>query len=308
MSAASIRFSSSSSCKASSVTGFAEIEMEELFRHAAVGVEPVPGTGPTETVPGAILRPLQKNIYYGFDSQGYSLDHKSPTQSEHVYQRLRQEILECRLLPGTKIKTNYVCDTYGVSLGAAREALSRLTADGMATMEPQKGFAVAPVSWEEYRQLTETRAEIEASCLRKAILHGDVEWESRLVAALHRLTRLHDGGQGSGPQGPTPAWLDAHAEFHRALIAACPNCCLLGLREMLYLRSERYRYWSVTLSLTLSKRDVRAEHVELAALAQARETDAACDAITGHFQRTSDALLAAAQQAGEAAMPQWRAG
>ncbi len=234
------------------------------------------------------------------------MDHKSPTQSELVYQGLRQEILECRLMPGTKIKTGYVCDTYGVSLGAAREALSRLTADGMATMEAQKGFAVAPVSWEDYEQLTETRAEIEVSCLRKAIQHGDVEWESRLVAALHRLTRLHDGGQGSGPQGPTPAWLDAHAEFHRALVAACPNRCLLDLREMLYLRSERYRYWSVTLSLTLSKRDVRAEHIRLATLAQARETEEASQAIAEHFLRTSDALLAAAREAGEAAMPQWR--
>ncbi|WP_220180933.1 GntR family transcriptional regulator [Paracoccus versutus] len=235
------------------------------------------------------------------------MDQKSPTQSEIVYQGLRQDILECRLLPGTKIKTGYVCDTYGVSLGAAREALSRLTADGMATMEPQKGFAVAPISWDEYEQLTETRAEIEAWCLRKSIRHGDVEWESRLAAALHRLTRLHDAGQGSGPQGPTPAWLDAHAEFHRALVAACPNRCLLDLREMLYLRSERYRYWSVTLCLTLGKRDVREEHVQLAALAQARDADAACQAITEHFLRTSEALLTAARQVGEAELPQWRA-
>lgn len=235
------------------------------------------------------------------------MDHKSSTQSEVVYQGLRRDILECRLMPSAKIKTSDVCNTYGVSLGAAREALSRLTADGMVTMEAQKGFAVAPISWEEFAQLTETRAEIEASCLRKSILHGDVEWESRLVAALHRLTRLHDAGQGSGPEGPQPAWLDAHAEFHRALVAACPNRCLLDLREMLYLRSERYRYWSVTLSLTLGKRDVRGEHIHIAALAQARDADAACVAITEHFLSTSEALLAAARQAGEAALPQWRA-
>ncbi|NYZ17635.1 GntR family transcriptional regulator [Azospirillum sp. RWY-5-1] len=239
--------------------------------------------------------------------KGHSLDHKSPTQSEIVYQGLRREILECRLLPGAKIKTSYVCGTYGVSLGAAREALQRLTADGMATLEAQKGFAVAPISWEEFEQLTETRAEIDASCLRKSIMHGDVEWESRLVAALHRLTRLHDAGQGSGPQGPGPAWLEAHAEFHRALVAACPNRCLLDLREMLYQRSERYRYWSVTLSLTLGKRNVREEHIQLAELAQRRDADAACVAITEHFLSTSEALLAAAREAGEAAIPRWRA-
>ncbi|TCT02213.1 GntR family transcriptional regulator [Aquabacter spiritensis] len=235
------------------------------------------------------------------------MDHKSPTQSELVYQNLRRDILECRLLPGAKIKSSYVCEMYGVSLGAAREALSRLTARGLATMEAQKGFAVAPISWEEFEQLTETRAEIEVSCLRKSIAHGDVEWESRLVAAQHRLTRLHDAGQGNGPQGPTPAWLGAHGEFHSALVAACPNRCLLDLREMLYERSERYRYWSVTLSLTLGKRDVREEHIQLAALAQSRDVDAACIAITEHFKMTAEALLTAAREAGEAEMPQWRA-
>lgn len=230
---------------------------------------------------------------------------KSPTQSELAYQGLKQDILECRLQPLAKIKTSYVCDTYQISLGAAREALSRLTSEGIVVMEAQKGFSVAPVSWEECQQLTETRAEIETSCLRKSILNGDLEWESRLVAALHRLTRLHDDGLSAGPGGPELPWLEAHAEFHRALVAACPNRFLLDLREALYARSERYRHWALRLSLVRSQRDVRAEHVELAELAQARDVEAACAAIHQHFMRTAQDLVAAARAAGDA-IPDWR--
>lgn len=230
---------------------------------------------------------------------------KSPIQSEVAYQGLKQDILECRLLPLAKIKTSYVCETYGISLGAAREALSRLTADGIVVMEAQKGFSVAPVSWEECEQLTETRAEIEVSCLRKSILHGDLEWESRLVAGLHRLTRLHDEGLSWGPAGPEAPWLEAHAEFHRALVAACPNRFLLDLREALYIRSERYRHWALRMSLGRSRRDVRAEHVQLAELARARDADAACAAIHEHFMRTAQDLVAAARAAGDA-VPDWR--
>lgn len=230
---------------------------------------------------------------------------KSLTQSEVAYQGLKQDILECRLMPLARIKTSYVCETYEISLGAAREALSRLTADGIVVMEAQKGFSVAPVSWEECEQLTETRAEIEVSCLRKSILNGDLEWESRLAAALHRLTRLHNEGLSWGPSGPEAPWLEAHAEFHRALVAASPNRFLLELRETLYIRSERYRHWALRLSLARSHRDVRAEHMELAQLAQARDVDAACAAVYEHFMRTAQDLVAAARAAGDA-IPDWR--
>lgn len=236
------------------------------------------------------------------------MEHKTPTQSELAYEGLRKDILECKLLPSAKIKIQHVCDTYGVSLGAAREALSRLSASGMVRMETQKGFSVAPVSWDDYEQLMETRVEIETSCLRKSIEHGDVEWESRLAAALHRLMRL-DERDSPGAVSLGAAWLVAHTEFHRALVAACPNQCLLELREMLYQRSERYRHWSVVLCLAYGQRDVRREHNDIAALALARDTDAACAAMHEHFMRTAQDLLNAARSAearGELAFPPYR--
>lgn len=231
---------------------------------------------------------------------------KALTQSETAYQGLRREILECQLLPSAKIKMSYVCDTYGVSLGAAREALSRLAADGLTVMEAQKGFTVASVSWEEYAELTEIRAEIEVSCLRKAIRHGDLEWETGIVASLHRLARAHESGLGYGPRGPDPVWLQAHAAFHSALVAACPNRSLLALRQTLFARSERYRFWSQVLALKLGARDVKAEHAELARLTNERDEDAAAAAMARHFRTTSDDVLAAVAANGNA-MPDWQA-
>lgn len=231
---------------------------------------------------------------------------KSLTQSELAYQGLRQEILECRLAPGAKVKMSYVCDVYGVSLGAAREALSRLAADGMTVIEAQKGFTVAPISWDEYEQLMVARTEIELSCLRKSIEAGGLEWETRVVAGLHRLTRAQDAGHGQGDTGPGTFWIEAHTEFHRALVSACPNECLLGLREMLYARSERYRFWSQALSLKLGQRDVKQEHGEMAAFAQARDADGACAVMEEHFMRTARDLLDAAHAAGDV-VPGWQA-
>ncbi len=227
------------------------------------------------------------------------MDDRSLTQTEVAYRGLRQSILECDLAPSTKIKANAVCERYGVSLGAAREALSRLVSDGLVTVAAQKGCVVAPVSWEEFEQLNELRTEIEVSCLRKSILNGDLKWESGVAGALHRLTRLHDLGLDATSSHLRSDWQEAHVEFHLALVAACPNRCLLELRDTLFERTLRYRYWSVGLRLASGERDVRQEHIDLARLTQARNADNACATIEEHFKKTTEALLSAARLRGE---------
>ncbi len=78
----------------------------------------------------------------------------------------------------------------GFSPGAVREALSRLAAEKWTVATAQKGYSVTPVSIAELRDLTRTRITIEQICLRSAIAHGDVEWETSIVAAYHRLHRV----------------------------------------------------------------------------------------------------------------------
>lgn len=227
------------------------------------------------------------------------LDDRSLTQTEVAYRGLRQSILECDLAPSAKIKANAVRERYGVSLGAAREALSRLVADGLVTVAAQRGCVVAPVSWEEFEQLNELRTEIEVSCLRKSIVSGDLKWESGVAGALHRLTRLHDLGLDASSFHLRSDWQEAHVEFHRALVAACPNRVLQELRENLFERTLRYRYWSVGLRLASGERDVRQEHIDLATLTQVRDAEGACAAIEAHFRKTTEALLSAARSGGD---------
>ena len=90
-----------------------------------------------------------------------------PTKADQVYGDLQKDILACKLPPSSKIKINDVCARYNVNLGAAREALSRLAADGMVRMEPQKGFSVSPISRKELTDLTEARIALEELCLAK---------------------------------------------------------------------------------------------------------------------------------------------
>ena len=217
------------------------------------------------------------------------------TQADEVFETLRAEILSCRLAPGIKVRINEIALRLGVSTGAVREALSRLSAEGMAIAEAQKGYVVAPVSTDELRDLTTTRIAIEQLCHRAAIARGDVEWESGIVAAHHRLHRLPER-EPADPSRLNEAWSAAHAQFHRALVAACGSRSLLRIRDGLYAQTERYRRLSVPLRR--GERDVDAEHSSIVAAALARDADRTCGLIADHLQRTADILVASPELRG----------
>src|SRR5690349_6839687 len=63
--------------------------------------------------------------------------------TQRAYEELRADILSCRIPPGAKLKIQDLCTKFSVSLGAIREALSRLTSEGLVTAEPQRGFRAA---------------------------------------------------------------------------------------------------------------------------------------------------------------------
>ncbi|MGE4480549.1 GntR family transcriptional regulator [Acidocella sp.] len=212
----------------------------------------------------------------------------SPSITQGAYERLRADLLHGALVPGQKLKLNELCETMGINLSAMREALSRLSAEGLVTAEPQRGFRAAPLQAEELRDLAEARVEIEVSCLRRSISAGDLEWESRLVAATHRL--LHLPTEAERPTHDlSEAWRQAHADFHAALCAACPNRWLLRLREQLFVQSERYRRLSVPLSVR--ERDINNEHKGLLDAALARNVDLASQLMEDHLRRTAAILL-----------------
>jgi DNA-binding GntR family transcriptional regulator len=208
--------------------------------------------------------------------------------TQTAYERLRADLLACRLPPGEKLRIGELCDMLGVSLSAVREALSRLTAEGLVVAEPQRGFRAAPISEADLRDLTAARIEIETLCLRRALAAGDVTWEERLVAAHHRLSRTAERDPGD-PKLVTEAWAEAHRAYHAALVAGCDNAWLLRLRAILYAQSERYRRLSVPLART--ERDLAREHRDIVEAALARDADRASALLAAHLSLTSDILL-----------------
>ncbi|MFE3836505.1 GntR family transcriptional regulator [Pseudogemmobacter sonorensis] len=211
-----------------------------------------------------------------------------PSLSAQAYDRIRADILGGGFASGQRIKISDLVRELGFSLGAVREALSRLGSEGLVTAETNKGYCVARLSAEELDDLTETRLLIESECLSRAIRNGDLKWESGIVAAQFEMSRLPI----IDPQDQSrvnPAWNAAHTRFHAALVAACDSPWLLQLREMLFVQSERYRV--ATVSHDGGRRDLAAEHRRIAEKAIARDEAAAVEALRAHLGMTRKILL-----------------
>lgn len=216
------------------------------------------------------------------------LSHDAKSLTEAVVDALRNDILSSRLKPGSRLKINGLCAQFSVSPGAVREALSRLSAEGLVIGEAQRGFQVSPVSAEELVDLTATRIEIEGLALRRSIAAGDVDWETDLVAAFYRLSRTPER-EPADPEHLAPTWSRVHRDFHLALVAACDSVWLMRLREQLYVQSERYRHLSVPAAR--AGRDIEAEHKAILDAALARDADGAVAALAVHLSATTQILL-----------------
>jgi DNA-binding GntR family transcriptional regulator len=210
--------------------------------------------------------------------------------TQEAYERLRADLLSCRLRPGERLKINELCRQLAVSSGAVREALSRLASEGLVLAEPQLGFTVAAISAVDLQDLTMVRTEIEGLCLRQSVANGDLAWESRIVAAYHRLSRTPHYAPGDAKR-LNEAFASAHSEFHHELVSACTSPWLHRLRNILFAQAARY----VALSVPLARkeRDRNKEHRDIMDAVIARDSELAVQLMSNHLKLTTRIVLEA---------------
>lgn len=206
-----------------------------------------------------------------------------------VFAQIRADILAGRYAPGAKLSPRALATTSKVSLSVIREALSRLTEQGLVVAEPQIGFAVVALDIVDVRDISRLRILIEGAALRDAIENADVEYEARVLASHHRLSRtpIHED---EAAEIVTEEWAYAHAQFHSALLSASPSARLRDLAGSLRETAGLYRRWSGCFATHQARRDVPAEHRNLMQAALDRDADRAVLLLTDHINRTASLL------------------
>jgi len=223
----------------------------------------------------------------------------APSLSVAVYARMRAEILAGRFAPGSRLSPRELANEFDVSLSVVREALSRLAEQGLVVATPQLGFSVVSLNIDDLRDLTKVRVLIEGAALREAVEHTDVEYETRVVAAHHRLSRTQFLSE-EATMAITDEWATAHAAFHDALISAAPSPRLCEMAANLRDHSELYRRWSGPFAQGEKRRDVAAEHRRMMEAVLDHDADRAVNLLTDHFNLTTSVLISYATTIGAA--------
>jgi DNA-binding GntR family transcriptional regulator len=120
------------------------------------------------------------------------------------------------LAPGTRLDEVKLTERFGVSRTPVREALTRLTAQGILVPGEKRGVQVAEYSREELAQIFESMYEIEAACVRIA---------SQRLTLLSRadIENAQAACVAAAEKGELVEYLRANEGFHSAIYRATGN-------------------------------------------------------------------------------------
>jgi DNA-binding GntR family transcriptional regulator len=209
------------------------------------------------------------------------------TLATDLAERLRSDILHCRLKPNARLLFRDLRAHYGSGMSPLREALMRLASEGLVVLEDHKGFRVAPVSREEVTDITETRCELEGLAVRMAIAKGDDKWRAGIEA---RFTELWERPTYDREGRLDPEWEQRHDAFHRSLYAACGLRWLTSFCQVLAERAFRYRH--LLLEAVDRTRDHRREHEDIKIAVVRGDALQAVALLQHHYTETVRTLLA----------------
>jgi DNA-binding GntR family transcriptional regulator len=192
---------------------------------------------------------------------------EDPTTSEdeRIYRDIFLAITEQKLLPGTKLKEDQLCDIYEVSRARIREILSRLSHDKIVTRISNRGAFVAEPTVEEAREVFAARRLIEGHLVRLLAERKDTGSSEALEAQLESERRARADGTFS-------EIIREAGAFHLALAELAESPILGGfLRELI----SRTSLISAAYERGVPAKCELDEHRELSAcIAEGRAEDA----------------------------------
>jgi len=160
-------------------------------------------------------------------------DSEAPARvdSNLIYSRIFDAIVDHRLGPGTHLKEDELCDLFGVGRTRVRSALSRLAADHVIELVANRGAFVARPSVEEAREVFRARRVIEGHLIRRAAERRDPPMEHALSEHLH-------GEHAAREAGDTAQVIRRCSRYHQILADQAGSPIMAGFVRELIARSS----------------------------------------------------------------------
>ncbi|WP_120107468.1 GntR family transcriptional regulator [Tsuneonella suprasediminis] len=219
------------------------------------------------------------------------------TVVDHAIDTLREAIRSGQFEPGSRLVIADIGKRLSISSGAVREAIRRLTGEGLVEIVPHRGASVRKVTGTDVAEIFELREAIEGLAARLAARRMDADGRARLRAILADLDR-HDVDDDA------ENYLIANQAFHQLIYSIAANDRVRTLAMQLILPLYQLR---LPHRMAGDAREVaHLEHHAIAATLMVGDEDAAAAAMMRHI-RSSGANLRAAVELLEAPRKRRRA-
>jgi DNA-binding GntR family transcriptional regulator len=197
-----------------------------------------------------------------------------PPGATHLYQELREQILELHLRPGQELDEGVLAQRFRRSRTAVREALLNLSNERLVELLPNRGARVAHFDFLQLPRFIEAIDLVSRAINRYAAERRSAEQLMRIKATHERFAEcMRDG---------TPTAISAdNRQFHMAVAEAADNAYLHGAYRQLH--QEGMRVMHLALGRARSDEQQQSRHLErvfedheaLVTAIEARDADAA---------------------------------
>jgi DNA-binding GntR family transcriptional regulator len=152
--------------------------------------------------------------------------------AEQAYQLLEEQLVTLKFVPGELVGEKDLMDKAGIGRTPVREAIQRLSSEGLLQILPRKGLMVTPLRRSDLTQIIETRRVLERLMVVKAAERANPDQRQALkILAAH----LEAAGEN------LEFFFRLDHRLDELLVAACRNRYLVqALRPM---HSQCRRLW-----------------------------------------------------------------
>ncbi|WP_299426213.1 GntR family transcriptional regulator [uncultured Meiothermus sp.] len=205
---------------------------------------------------------------------------------EAAYAHLRGSILAGSLPPGSRISEPGLAEQLGISRTPVREALQRLSQEGLVELSPGRGARVRILSAAEVREVYDVRALLEAEAASLAARNAGTAELSALEKQLLVLDAL--------PADDYTRQMQVDFDFHTALVEAAHNKTLARIYADLRSSLTLIRSFQRTLS---QHPKTRQQHHNIIKALKARDPEKAAQAAREHVRYFRDLVTSSLEQA-----------
>ena len=156
---------------------------------------------------------------------------------EQVAHRLRQMLVESRILPGAKLNERELSDVLNVSRTPLREAIKMLAAEGLVELLPNRGAIAVELTEADVLNTFEVMAGLEAQS-------GELAAQRITDAELLEIKALHFEMLAAYTRRDLPSNYRLNSAIHSAINAAAKNPVLTATYKQVNARLQALRFRS----------------------------------------------------------------